>query len=101
MRPAICDGSGPVTRFSATALADGWLKVTLCWLPTSKLFQSIAARWLDWVIWVLAGGPADRRGAGHHGTPGRVRVRRRLRRRGQGRQYRDGGQASLQGSPEQ
>jgi hypothetical protein len=47
IRPAICEGSGPVTRFSATALAEGWAKVTLCWRPTSKLCQSIAARWLD------------------------------------------------------
>jgi hypothetical protein len=36
-----------VTRFNATALADGWLNVTLCRLPTSKLRQLIAARWLD------------------------------------------------------
>ena len=64
MRPAICDGSGPVTRFSATALDDGWLNVTLCWLPTSKLCQLIAARWLDWLIcvllalWLIAAVPA-------------------------------------------
>ena len=53
MRPAICDGSGPVTRFSVTALAFGWLKVTLCWLPTLKLFQFTAARCVDWLIAVL------------------------------------------------
>ena len=64
MRPAICDGSGPVTRFSVTALADGWLKVTLCWLPTLKLCQFTAARWVDWLIavllavWLIAAAPA-------------------------------------------
>src|ERR1700733_5162564 len=63
MRPAICDGAGPVTRFSATALAEGWLNVTLCWLPTLKLFQSMAARWEDWSIrvllpvWLIAAAP--------------------------------------------
>ncbi len=52
-----------MTRFSATALAEGWLNVTLCWLPTSKLFQSMAARWDDWSIrvlppvWLIAAAP--------------------------------------------
>src|ERR1700722_3071458 len=53
MWPAICEGSGPTTRFSVTAEADGWLKLTLCWLPTLKLCQLTAARWLDWLIAVL------------------------------------------------
>ncbi len=64
MRPAICEGSGPTTRFSVTALGDGWLKVTLCWLPTLKLCQLTAARWVDWLIavllavWLIAAAPA-------------------------------------------
>jgi hypothetical protein len=53
--PAICDGLGPVTRLSVIALALGWLKLTLCGLPTSKLCQLTAARGLDWLIVVLAG----------------------------------------------
>jgi hypothetical protein len=48
--PAICDGLGPVTRFSATAAAFGCWKSTDCRAPTLKLCQSIAARWLDWVM---------------------------------------------------
>ena len=67
MRPAICEGSGPVTRFSATALAEGWAKVTLCWLPTSKLLpvdRRPLARLIDPRV---AGGAADRGTARHHG----------------------------------
>ena len=47
IRPAITEGSGPTTRFSVTALALGWLNCTVCWLPTSKLCQLMAARALD------------------------------------------------------
>jgi hypothetical protein len=54
IRPAICDGSGPVTRLSVTALALGCANCTVCWLPTSKLCHSIAARWLDWLTVVCA-----------------------------------------------
>jgi len=53
--PAIFDGSGPVTRFSVTALVLGWLNRTACCAPTSNPCQSIAARWLDWLITVCAG----------------------------------------------
>ena len=48
--PAICDGLEPTTRFSVTALDDGWLNCTLCWLPTLKPCQLIAPRWVDWLI---------------------------------------------------
>jgi hypothetical protein len=44
--PAICDGSGPTTRFSVTALDEGCWKSTVCWLPTLKFCQFTAARWL-------------------------------------------------------
>jgi hypothetical protein len=55
IRPAIADGSGPVTRFSVTALAFGWSNVTVCALPTLKLVQLTAARALDWVMVVVVG----------------------------------------------
>ncbi len=64
MRPAIREGSGPTTRFSVMALADGCRKSTRCWLPTSKLCQFTAARWVDWLIvvvfavWPMAAEPA-------------------------------------------
>ena len=50
--PAICDGSGPITRFSATADADGCTKSTVCCDPTLKLCQLIDTRGLDWA-WVI------------------------------------------------
>ncbi len=53
--PAICDGSGPTTRFSVTDWADGCLKVTVCCAPTSKLCQFTAPRWLPWVTVVFCG----------------------------------------------
>ena len=49
--PAIWDGFGPTTRFSATAAAFGCWKFTDCPEPTSKLCQLIAARWVVW--WML------------------------------------------------
>ena len=53
IRPAICDGSGPSTRFSATEPIEGWLNRTDCWLPISKLCQLMAARGLDWSMVVV------------------------------------------------
>ena len=64
MRPAICDGSGPVTRFSVTLLALGCWKATVWPLPTSKLRQSTAARWLVCAtlvraaVWLMLADPA-------------------------------------------
>ena len=58
MRPAIAEGSGPMTRLSVTAVGPGCWKVTACWLPTSKLRQSIAARGLDCVMVVVRGAVA-------------------------------------------
>ena len=55
MRPPICEGSPPSTRFSAMALAPGWLNCTVCALPTLKLCQLRAARWLCWLIVVVVG----------------------------------------------
>ena len=55
IRPAICDGFGPTTRFSTTELEDGWSNCTVCWLPTLKLCQLMAARWLVWSMVVVAG----------------------------------------------
>src|SRR5271157_5943658 len=53
LRPAICDGLGLITRFSADADDDGWTKSTVCREPTSKLRQLIAARGVDCVIVVV------------------------------------------------
>ncbi len=53
MRPAMLEGSGPVTRFSVTALLLGWMNWTAWSRPTSKLRQSMAARWLAWLMVVL------------------------------------------------
>ena len=50
MRPMIWLGSPPTTRLSVTEDADGWLKLTRASLPTLKLFQSIAARLLLWLM---------------------------------------------------
>ena len=53
IRPAICDGSGPTTRFKVTAWAEGWLNVTVCCAPTSKLCQFTAPRWVAWLTVVF------------------------------------------------
>ncbi len=50
MRPMIWLGSPPTTRLSVTEDADGWLNWTRASLPTLKLFQSIAARLLLWLM---------------------------------------------------
>ena len=50
MRPMIWLGSPPTTRLSVTDDAEGWLKLTRASLPTLKLFQSIAARLLLWLM---------------------------------------------------
>src|SRR5580698_3869190 len=53
IRPAICDGLPLITRFSATADDDGWMKSTVCCDPTLKLCQLIAVCWLDCLIVVV------------------------------------------------
>ncbi len=47
MRPAMADGSGPVTRLSVALVAEGCWKVTVWLRPTSNERQSIAARSVD------------------------------------------------------
>ncbi len=53
MCPAISDGSGPTTVFSAMAELSGCLKLTVCALPTLKLCQVSAADWLCWLMVVV------------------------------------------------
>ena len=55
MRPAMTEGSGPVTRFSVIEVVAGCRNCTLWSRPTSKLRQSITARSVDWVMVVVAG----------------------------------------------
>ena len=50
MRPAMAEGSGPVTRFSVTEPVEGCWNCTLWSRPISKLRQSMAARSVDWVM---------------------------------------------------
>ncbi len=52
--PAITDGSGPITRFSVTALAPGCRKSTRAPGPIEKLRQSITPRCVAWltVTWL-------------------------------------------------
>ncbi len=40
-------------RLTASALAEGWTKLTVSWAPTLKLFQFSAACWLDCRMVVL------------------------------------------------
>ena len=54
MRPKIWLGSLLNTRLSVTLLALGCTKVTCAALPTSKRVQSTTARWLLWVMVMLA-----------------------------------------------
>ena len=55
MRPAMAEGSGPVTRLSVTEALLGCWKVTDWLRPTSNERQSMAARLLDWLIVVDVG----------------------------------------------
>ena len=50
IRPAICDGSEPTTRFSVVPWAFGSMNRTVWAEPTLKLCQSMAARWVVWLI---------------------------------------------------
>jgi hypothetical protein len=54
-RPAMAEGSGPVTRCSDQDPAPGWRISTWCPAPMSKPRHSITARLLDWVTCVRAG----------------------------------------------
>ena len=54
MRPKIWLGSLLNTRLSVTLLALGCTKFTCAALPTSKRVQSTTARWLLWVMVMLA-----------------------------------------------
>jgi len=46
-------GDAVRTRFSVTLDAFGWWNCTVCWRPTSKLCQSMAARCVPWSIVVV------------------------------------------------
>ena len=49
-RPWMFEASTPTTRFSATALAPGWMKLTCASAPMLKLCQLMLAFWLAWLM---------------------------------------------------
>ena len=53
IRPAMTEGSGVVTRLRVQLCAFGWLNCTVWLAPTLKLFQSTAARPVDWLMVVV------------------------------------------------
>ena len=52
--PKICEAELPKMRLSKTLLLDGCVMLTLASLPTLKLCQLMAARWLSWVMAMVA-----------------------------------------------
>ncbi len=60
--PRMTEGSAPVTRLSATALALGWTKTTLLPSPIEKFCQLSAA---DWLVWSHGPGYSRRRKCSH------------------------------------
>jgi hypothetical protein len=83
IRPATCDGFAPTTCIKVTAPALGALTCTVWLEPTSKLFQLIAARWVDCKTVVVDGTwvmDADPHAAGRVGVRGGLGRRPRWRR---------------------
>src|SRR6185369_7651700 len=55
--PRMLEGSGPVTRLSATELEFGCTNLTASTCPILKLCQLMAAFWLDWVMVMVPAPP--------------------------------------------